>query len=467
MKIEINSKKYEVQAGERLWDVLIRNSFVVDHYCGGKGSCRKCLVWIDGKNELACQYTVKGNERIIISENNGLEENIRYVNNKTDKSRIILDIGTTTLVMGLIKAGEDCCYTVNAPNPQRAFGADIISRIEYASRNGVGELQKALVSGIKKMMPRFSGESHFPEMFVSGNATMLHILAGINPAPMGVAPYEPVFLDEMVISGKAIGLDFVDKIILLPSFSAFVGADIVAGINAAGMPENNKYKILVDLGTNAEIALYSQDDCFCTSAAAGPCFEGANISCGTGAYEGAIYSFEINDKASKNEIKVFGDVRPKGLCASGLIDAVAELLRIGIIDETGYMQEGFFEIAEGITLKQQDIRQFQLAKSAIYSGISALIKNAGIGFEDVQELCVSGGFSQSFRIENAVKTGLLPEELKDKCIVINNSSFKGALKYSYGYSFNLYKDSVSYVDLSSDENFSRLFINNMEFKKEL
>ena len=205
--------------------------------------------------------------------------------------------------------------------------------------------------------------------------------------------------------------------------------------------------------------LYNKNTLYCTSAAAGPCFEGANITCGMSATYGAIYSFSDN-----GSFKTVNENSAKGICGTGLIDIIAVLLEKGIIDETGYMECEEYFIADTVKLTQKDIRQFQLAKSAVYSGISALLKEKSISFSDIEKLFISGGFSAQINIENAVEIGLLPKELKGRCKQINNSSLLGTVKYACEQNnLSVYLKNAEYIDLSVNSHFSELFIENMEF----
>ena len=245
----------------------------------------------------------------------------------------------------------------------------------------------------------------------------------------------------------------------MPNISAFVGADIVAGLNLVSAPMSGKHDLLIDLGTNAEVVLFSEKDALCTAAAAGPCFEGANISCGMSATAGAISAY------GEDGIKTIADAKPLGICGTGLVDVIAVLLERGEIDETGFMECESYTLSEGVTLEGGDVRQYQLAKSAVNSAILTLMKLKNVGFEDIGSMYISGGFSAKINIKNAVKTGLLPKELESKCVTLNNSSLLGAVKYAFEQNeLSWLLDSTRYIDLSSDPDFSELFIENMMFE---
>lgn len=457
-KVIINGKTEYANDGKLLSDVLNASGKGFTHICGGKGICKKCLVSVNGKEELSCQYIIRSdvtvalkNEGEIHSESGAEETGII-----TDNLCFALDAGTTTLALALVSLDENkIIKVITRTNPQRIFGADIMTRIDYCRKNGVSGLHKILISEINSMISEFG--LSVGKLFVSGNAAMLHFFFGIDCSSMGVAPYTPVFLESKTETAEGLGIIGAEKAVSLPSIASFVGADTVAGLNFIGMPENGKHNLLVDLGTNAEIVLYSEESALCTSAAAGPCFEGANVSCGMSATDGAIYSY------SENGIKTVSDSPAKGICGTGLVDIVAYLLGKEIIDESGYM-ENDFEAAESVSLNQSDIRQYQLAKSAVYSAILTLMKLKNVSFDDIEKLYISGGFSAKINIANAAKTGLIPERLKDKCIAISNSSLLGTVKFACGQNdLAVYVDNSAYVDLSSNPYFSDLFIENMLF----
>ena len=460
-KVRLNNKIVEVPDGTILAEVLIKSGENPPHLCGGKGTCKKCLVKVNGKEELSCQYKIKSDIDVVLPENDDIFSEIgaNESGKITKNCCYCLDIGTTTLALSLVSLDEKKIIKVKtATNPQRAFGGDVLTRIEYCNKNGISELQSCLIEVINKMIEEFCVNSA-KTMYVSGNTTMLHILFGVYPSSIGVAPYTPVFVESKELNAMEIGIKNIKKVIFLPCISAFVGADLVAGINYANMPSDNKYNLLIDLGTNAEIILYNENELYCTSAAAGPCFEGANITCGMSATEGAIYSYSNN-----GSYETINNTKPKGICGTGLIDIIAVLLQKGIIDETGYMESEEFFITETVKITQKDIRQYQLAKSAVYSGLTALLKEKSISFSDIENLFISGGFSAKINIDNAVKTGLLPRELKDKVIVLNNSSLLGTVKYACEQNdLSVHLKNTEYIDLSTNEFFSQKFIENMEF----
>lgn len=460
-KVRFNNRILEVPDGAVLSDILIKSGENIPHICGGKGTCKKCLVLVDGKEELSCQYQIKSDIDVVLPENNDIfSESCAIENGKlTENTCFCLDIGTTTLALALVSLDEKRIIKAKTTsNPQRAFGGDVLSRIEFCKNNGFSKIQSVLIEKINEMLNSF-GVNSSNTMYVSGNTTMLHIFFGIDPSSIGVAPYTPVFLESKTIKSNEIGIKNIKNIVSLPCISSFIGADLVAGINYTDLPEDNKYNILIDLGTNAEIIVYNKNKIYCTSAAAGPCFEGANITCGMSSSDGAIYAYSDDYK-----FETINNQPAKGICGTGLIDIIAVLLRKGIIDVTGYINSEEFFITDSIKLTQKDIRQFQLAKSAIYSAIEVILKDKSIFFTDIKNTFISGGFSAKINIDNAIKTGLLPKELKDKIIVLNNSSLLGTIKYACEQNdLSVYLKNAEYIDLSVNEYFSELFIENLEF----
>lgn len=458
IKVTVNGKVVLARAGATLSDLLN-----IEKPCGGKGTCGKCKVKVNGKDELACRYVISSDVEVetyttseIVSET-GMTES----GTMTDHLCYVLDIGTTTLALALVSLDEKkAIKVITANNPQRVFGADVMTRIEYCQRHSVKELQEVLVSEINEMIATLGVNTD--TMYVAANVTMLHTLFGVDCSSIGVAPYTPAFLESKKESAATVGIKGVKKVVSLPSIASFVGADIVAGLHLVGLPEENKYHLLVDLGTNAEVVLYSNRGGIATAAAAGPCFEGANIRCGMSATKGAIFSFSLN--YGHASYQTIADETASGICGTGLIDLVSELIRNDIIDETGYMEENY-PICDGVYLSPDDVRQYQLAKSAVCAAILSLMRTEGIGFEDISTMYLSGGFSAKINIPNAVHSGLFPKELASKAVSLNNSSLQGAVAYACdGGDIEQFTRIIRYIDLASTPYFSDLFMQNMMFE---
>lgn len=462
-KVNIGDKVYLVPNGALLLEVLPQMQEHLEHPCGGRGTCKKCLVMVNGKEELACQYRICSDITLEIPETGEIvsETGIHTSENLTDDLCFVLDLGTTTLALALVSVNDCSAIGIKtSTNPQRAFGADIMTRIDFCRQNSVRKLQKVLIDEINRLICSFD-VPEVERMYVAGNTTMLHFLFGVDCSSIGVAPYTPVFLEGKHMMAMELGISNVKCVESLPSIASFVGADLVAGLNRVEMPETGKYSLLIDLGTNAEIMLFSENTILCTAAAAGPCFEGANISCGMSATDGAIYAY-ANGKAT-----TIGNMPAKGICGTGLFDIIAELLENEIVDATGFMEDEVFQIAPGVQLTQEDVRQFQLAKAAVCAGIQTLLQKQGVEYGCVEKVYISGGFSAKINLTNAVKTGLIPQELEMKCVCINNSCLQGAIRYACEQNDlkSLVERSV-YVDMSSNSVFTDLFINNMLFGEE-
>ena len=464
-KIKISKREIEAKKGELLSSVFIREGFKHEHLCGGKGICRKCLVLVNGKEELSCKYVIENDIEVEFLQSGEIlsETGVNGTCNLTQNMCFCLDIGTTTLALALVSLDvKKPIKVITRTNPQRVFGADVISRIEYCSKNSVLPLNSILIEEINLMIKEFNLLEQ-KLLYVSGNTTMLHLFFKEDCSGLGTAPYKPIFLESRECNADELGICGVKNVYSLPSVSAFVGADIVAGLQVVPPPQKNKYNLLIDLGTNAEIVLFSQNSAVCTSAAAGPCFEGANISCGMSAINGAVYAFSMDNK-NKKHIKTVGDVAAKGICGTGLIDIIAELLQNGIIDKTGFMESEKFHLSYGVYITKEDIRQFQLAKSAVYSALLCLMKYKKIDFCDIDKMYISGGFSSEINTLNAAKTGLLPKELLDRSVAVNNSSLQGLIKFACeNNDLTRLVSSTEYIDLSADKHFADLFIENMSF----
>lgn len=466
-KVMVGERTLTARKGERLMELLVRYGIESPHPCGGRGSCEKCRVLVDGREALSCRYVIEGDVTVTLTAASEIEVTLIEGDCEPlgEGAFFALDVGTTTLCLSLVSGeGRELCR-VSAQNPQTVFGADVISRIGQCERSGAESLRRPLIEKINKMISAAkaavgSREPCVRSIYAAGNTTMLHLLLGVDCSGIGRSPYTPVFLEEKEVSAADAGICGIEKLILLPSAHSFVGADVMAGLSLIELGEG--YSIFVDLGTNAEIVLASKDRILCTAAAAGPCFEGSNIDCGMSALSGAVCSVDIDESGIR--LETVGGGKPKGICATGLVDAVYSLLKTDVIDEGGYM-EGNFYLSDGVYLSPRDIRNFQLAKSAVHSAIEALLSRADVGFDRVDALYISGGFSGKLSPMRAAAVGLIPLRLSGKCRVIADSCLMGEIKYAMGDRGAVsLAERAEYCDLSADGVFVTKFIENMSFE---
>lgn len=392
-----------------------------------------------------------------------------------------VDIGTTTLAVSLVdRVARKVLETKTSVNHQRAFGADVISRIQ-ASVDGKGEeLQTSIRKDLMRLMSDLGADFSKTPLIISGNTTMEHLLLGLPCDTLGVAPYTPV----------DISMHQEENMLILPGISTYVGADIVSGIIACGMDQSEEVSLLIDLGTNGEMAIGNKDRILVASTAAGPAFEGGNIHCGVAGIPGAVSAVMIRPEnsssgetdidAGRQEIpeaglcvhyETIGDKAPVGLCGTGVLEVMYELLKAEIVDETGMMDEDYeddgFPIAENVVFTDQDVREVQLAKSAIRAGAETLMQEYGISCEEVAHLYLAGGFGQKINLEKAAGIGLLPEELIEKTKAVGNSSLAGAVMLAKDDSlrqrFVRVAEQTGEVSLTGNPTFSELYMEYMMF----
>jgi uncharacterized 2Fe-2S/4Fe-4S cluster protein (DUF4445 family) len=406
---------------------------------------------------------------------------------------IAVDIGTTTMAAYLmdLATGKEVAVESMA-NPQRSFGADVISRIAFSQSvpEGVPQLQKALVEGLNHLTERLCQKAQVPStdiylMTVVGNTVMLHTLLGVSALSIANAPFVPVFSEQLELEAKELGIDInpLGEVVLLPSVSGYVGADIIADMLVCGLESQEGFSLLIDVGTNGEIVLGNKERFLACSAAAGPAFEGANLSCGMAGVPGAISAFRFVN--GRREFEVIGGGEPKGICGSGLIDIVAELLRCGFLDDTGAFvgeraledwqrpmlksKSGMaaFAVTEDILLTQRDVRELQLAKGAVKAGILTLLKEAGITSGQVAAVYLAGGFGSHINVKNACTVGLFPKELEDRVVQMGNGAGAGAkmclLDKSQLQRAAALKGKVEYIELSTRTDFQSIFMETMLF----
>ena len=395
--------------------------------------------------------TVYADDRLI-----GLEEG----DGRDQTYGLAIDIGTTTVVISLtdLNKGKEI-DSATGLNPQKANGQDVLSRIEFARKaeNGLNILHQSIISCLNTIIDRLCAanqvaKNNIYDVTVAANTTMLHLLLGVDSTPIGKSPYIPVFTHHQSLPAAVFGLNVSPfaRLYCLPSVSGYIGADIVAGVNVCRLNQTTSNVLFIDIGTNGEIVLSKGGILHACACAAGPALEGMNISCGMLAGEGAVERVQITD--NQIHLKVIGDSNPKGLCGSGVIEAISEIARVGLIQKTGRLKskedvqqdeklKGLTRFIEednkkrwivldrvhNIVVTQADIRQVQLAKGAILSGIHALLQQLEMTPEDLDEIIISGQFGRHLHVDSLVGLGVIPHKLREKVTYIGNSSQTGAL----------------------------------------
>ena len=407
---------------------------------------------------------------------------------------VAFDVGTTTLVGTLMNLRTGMAASVlSTLNGQAPFGADVISRISHGMNGpeAIDELQQAVVVTMNTILDELYRETGVSprqtyEAVVVGNVTMLHLLLGVDPTPLSMSPFTPAFMDQLNVEAREVGLHIHPHgyIQTLPALGAYVGADIVAGVLATGVAREDRLRVFVDVGTNGEIVLGSAQRALATAAPAGPAFEGSQIRCGMRATTGAIEGVALGDRI---ELQVIGgDVRPEGICGSGLVDVVAQLLLTGLMDHSGRLKalddvpdhplrdrlidvDGVraFLLADGVYLTQRDIRELQFAKGSIATGIKVLMDILGVTTDDLDEVLLAGSFGSYLNPESAKVIGLVPPLDVDRIIAVGNSAGEGAKIALLSYrerqvAFEL-PSRIEYVELSGRSDFNDSFISVLGF----
>jgi uncharacterized 2Fe-2S/4Fe-4S cluster protein (DUF4445 family) len=399
-----------------------------------------------------------------------------------------VDIGTTSLSLSLfdLESGE-LLGCSSALNPQTAYGGDVITRIDYCRKNpdGISVLRNTLIRELGSMLDEALGGSRsrgqVSLMTAAGNTTMLHILAGVSPVSIALAPFRPTFLKHVVFEGERGGLPIAPegRFILLPGTSGYVGADIVAGLTAIDYRSLPGCTLFIDIGTNGEIVLIEGPERLLgTSCAMGPALEGMNIACGCRAVPGAVNTVTLGEDMLPR-FTTIDDLPPIGICGSGLVDLVAALVASGVIEPSGAfnfqadkhlierLHEDCYYLTDNVFLSQKDIRQVQLAKSAAVSGIVTLLKEAGRSAANLDRIIVGGSFGYHLNPENLRRIGLLPADYSGKIDFVGNSSLSGAslalLNRDILKEMEHLASMVRVLELGSNPVFSREFISRLSF----
>ncbi len=450
---------------ESIYQLLTTHGFPLAGACGGNGCCGKCRIRLDYGElavtaedrqvfspdelaagwRLACRAYPDPQQRTCTIELEYSPDEIQAVAAVPEHGdigaqlKIAIDIGTTTLAFALLDEAGQVVGTHVQMNHQKAYGADVIAR-QMAATGGQAEVLQQLITddlteGIGYLCRQHKvSPAAVDYIVVSGNTTMIHLLMGYSCEGLGKYPYRAVNLERIETTLREPGSGEADiPVMILPGISAYAGGDIAAGLLACGFEAQDKPVLLLDIGTNGEMAVGNRERIVVASAAAGPAFEGGNISCGMASVSGAVSSIRIAGEQVLTE--VIGGGTPAGICGTGVMTGVAELYRTGIIGADGLMQEPYFtdgfcfgRDAGGnkLVLTQRDIREFQMAKGAIRAGADVLLQTYGIAYEELEAVYLAGGFGVYMDIRAAVQIGLLPESVQDKIIVKGNTALEGA-----------------------------------------
>ena len=440
VRIYVDQRIFDCPKGENLLAFLRRHGFGVSADCGGHGKCGKCRVWVNGCEELACNYIVNETVCVETGEIRHMRVESSYTPQINFGSRengfgVAIDLGTTTIVVELIDLfTQETVGKAGFANPQRAFGADVICRVEKANNGALTELSRLVCDRIGSEIELLSAENkvdkaEIVKTVIAGNTVMIYLLLGFPCECLGAFPFKTdrkldnpyMFCD--IFKGSSIKC----PVFIVPWFSAFVGGDVAAGLLTVDRAGGNF--LFLDLGTNGEIALYADGRLYCTSTAAGPAFEGGNITYGAPGMAGAISGAKLQSDG-RLTVKTIQGISPIGICGSGVLEITAELLKNNFIDETGLLADDFFDdgfpVEGEIVFTQKDIREVQLAKSAIRSGIEILLKTAGN--PELQRVYLCGGFGKELNVDSAVTIGILPEKLKGLTTAPGNTSLAGAVR---------------------------------------
>lgn len=510
-----------------LLEGLREQGWGVEAHCNGAGYCGKCKVLLSGEapgpgsNEkevisqkelqkgtrLACRVNPVDGMIIHLPEKATagfqIEQGYKYRKDSRrsellvrsdsalyikEKDRgtacgLAVDIGTTTVVIVLVNliTGKTI-GTSSFLNPQREYGDDVITRIQFTSTKNTDILTKLIRESLSRAIKELSHinkirAEQIQKLTVAGNTTMIHLFLGLPVKSLAVSPFTPVSLDPVISPAENFLKDcFLSaEMRIFPGVSAYIGPDIVSGIYNRSFECLDEVTLFIDMGTNGEIVIGDREKILCAATAAGPAFEGARISCGVGSITGAISFAGI--RKGKVWYSTIGQQPAVGLCGSGLVDLVAACLDTGIINGTGLMKPEYFE--EGLLigtdangsemrLTQKDIRELQLAKSAIRAGLEILIKEFDVTYNDIGKVYLAGGFGNNINADSAVRIGLLPEKLKGCIELAANSSLGGAVDYLFHKEAEdkiaMVLDKVRYIELSSNQDFNDYFAEYMLFR---
>ncbi len=518
-----DGRQISIHSGATVTEAAGKAGIILNTFCGGKGTCKKCLIKLElsGQEVLACQYRIQSDLTVTIPDESrffeqkilahGIDTEIdaaaaiyeKYIGKASPEKifGIAVDIGTTSVVAKLINMFDGQCLATEATlNPQCRYGDDVISRISYAdNEEKLAELHSVIIDCINnlasKLYKKTTVDAKFIyEMCVVGNTTMNHIFLKLPISQLGQAPYKAFSLESHDVSAGQLQLEMnpAGNVHTVENIAGFVGSDTIAVALAVDIDSAEEMTLVVDIGTNGELVLGTKDKLYAASCAAGPALEGARITCGSRAAKGAIEAVVVNE--DDIVLDVIGNCPARSICGSGLIDAVAVMLQLGIIDLTGRFAEpanlrgkvspailsrmceqqgepAFVLSQSGSTgkifLRQKDIRETQLAKAAIRAGIKLLQNRIGLKDEDIERILLAGAFGNYIRKESALRIGLLPDVPLERIAFVGNAASSGArmalVSQHYRDKARELAGRIEYIEIAHEPEFQDVFADSILF----
>lgn len=461
-----------------------------DAPCGGHGTCSKCKVWINGREVLACRTEITEDMTVTaVSElkdaeilSAGMQTGYTMQPVQTGAFHMGIDIGTTTVVAYLLDGENGSVLgTESMMNPQYVYGADVISRIQAAMAGNMQELSEKIRTGVWSLMMKLC-RNHNKKIEDAGtvavvaNPAMQQLFFGRSPENLSRPPFAPVYTEPEILSmADYFPVSGTGKLLLIPDIAGYVGADTLGCILSTGMYRETKMTLLIDIGTNGELVLGNSRSMVACSTAAGPALEGGRISCGMRGSRGAVDHVWLED--GEIRCSVIGNEAAEGICGSGIIDAAAVMLELGILNKRGRIQSSYredgkervFDLTEQLSLTQSDIRELQMAKGAIAAGIQILMNCLEVTEEEIDQVILCGAFGTYMNAENACRIGMIPEALLKKIKPGGNAAGMGSIQMALDQKlFGLTKqilEKTEAVELASFSEFQRIYAAKMMFKE--
>ena len=471
----------ESSEGESLLAVLRRGGLAPESPCGGNGSCQKCRVRVDGVSKLACQTYITRDLMVEVPQKRTADKILtegavlmqkQILDPAREGYLLAVDIGTTTVAGYLLDPSGREAAVFSLLNPQKSFGADVISRIQQALQGEQDALTRSIRTALTTLTRKLCESAGIsPEeigvVSVVGNPCMQQLFLGMEPSNLAQVPFLPVLTrSECWEAGEILPIWSGASLLIIPDISGYVGADTMAGVFATNLYDSDKITLLVDIGTNGEMVLGNKEHLIACSTAAGPALEGARIHYGMRGTTGAID--HVWQEEGKICCSVIGEGEAEGICGSGLIDAVAVLKNLGIINRRGRIQtteekdgERIVYLTDRVYLTQNDIREVQMAKGAIAAGILLMAQERNVKLEQIDQVLLAGAFGSFIRPESACAIGLLPKELDGKIKAVGNAAGSGAKMLACSETLRHRTDEllkkIQFIELASLENFQHTF----------